>query len=124
MAAIPEARGHLAQQRAVAALLCFLQIRHSPLQKRPEIAAAERLQQRTAIALSRLCSDATVAKQVVELQGINRLVRLCKEGRERNHSDGVLVACLVSFGFKFFGIKNDFCCRLRFVRLKPIAGLT
>jgi hypothetical protein len=36
-----------------------------------------------------------VATQVVELQGVNRLVRLCKEERERNHSDGVLVACLV-----------------------------
>jgi hypothetical protein len=36
-----------------------------------------------------------VAAQVVELQGVNRLVRLCKEERERNHSDGVLVACLV-----------------------------
>ena len=38
-----------------------------------------------------------VAAQVVELQGVNRLVRLCKEERERNHSDGVLVACLVSY---------------------------
>jgi len=53
MAAIPEARGHLAQHRAVVALLCFLQIRHSPLQRAPEIAAAERVQQKTAIALSR-----------------------------------------------------------------------
>jgi hypothetical protein len=43
----------------------------------------------------RLCSDPTVATQVVELQGVNRLVRLFKEERERNHSDGVLVACLV-----------------------------
>lgn len=43
----------------------------------------------------RLCSDPSVAAQVVDLQGINRLVRLCKEERERNHSDGVLVACLV-----------------------------
>lgn len=46
---------------------------------------------------SRLCSDVAVADQVVELQGVCRLVRLCKEERERNHSDGVLVACLVCF---------------------------
>lgn len=44
----------------------------------------------------RLCSDVEVSKQVVELEGVNCLVRLCKEERERNHSDGVLVACLVS----------------------------
>lgn len=44
----------------------------------------------------RLCSDVEVSKQVVELEGVNRLIKLCKEERERNHSDGVLVACLVS----------------------------
>ncbi|PSN45369.1 hypothetical protein C0J52_07538 [Blattella germanica] len=64
MAAVPESRPHLADQRAVVALL--------------------------------LCSDPVVAAQVVELQGVNRLVRLCKEERERNHSDGVLVACLAA----------------------------
>lgn len=53
MAAVPEARPHLAEHRAVVALLCFLQVRHSPLQRAPEIAAAERLQHKSAIALSR-----------------------------------------------------------------------
>jgi len=53
MAAVPESRPHLAEQRAVVALLCFLQVRHSPLQRAPEIAAAERVQQKSAIALSR-----------------------------------------------------------------------
>ncbi|XP_054262354.1 protein inscuteable homolog [Macrosteles quadrilineatus] len=96
MAAVPEVRPHLAEHRAVVALLCFLQVRHCPLQRAPEIAAAERLQHKSAIALSRLCSDPSVAAQVVDLQGINRLVRLCKEERERNHSDGVLVACLAA----------------------------
>ncbi|KAL0272723.1 UNVERIFIED_CONTAM: hypothetical protein PYX00_005585 [Menopon gallinae] len=96
MASVPECRKHLAENRAVVALLCFLQIRHSPFQRVPEIAAAERVQQKSAIALSRLCSDSIVAKQVVELQGVVRLVRLCKEERERNHSDGVLVACLAA----------------------------
>ncbi|KAF4520776.1 hypothetical protein B566_EDAN011428 [Ephemera danica] len=95
MAAIPEARNHLAEGgRAVVALLCFLQVRSSPLQRAAEISAAERVQQKSAIALSRLCSTATVAQQVVDLQGAERIVRLCKDERERNHSDGVLVACL------------------------------
>ncbi|XP_067000307.2 protein inscuteable homolog [Anabrus simplex] len=96
MSAVPESRRPLADQRAVVALLCFLQIRHSPLQRAPEIAAAERLQHKSAIALSRLCSDTEVARQVVDLQGVTRLVRLCKDERERNHSDGVLVACLAA----------------------------
>uniref|UniRef100_A0A8D9AB09 Protein inscuteable homolog n=1 Tax=Cacopsylla melanoneura TaxID=428564 RepID=A0A8D9AB09_9HEMI len=96
MAAVPEVRPSLAQARAVVALLCFLQTRASPLQRAPEILAAERLQHKSAIALSRLCSDVEIAQQVVELQGVTRLVKLCKEERERNHSDGVLVACLVS----------------------------
>ncbi|KAI5732661.1 hypothetical protein M8J76_002893 [Diaphorina citri] len=96
MAAVPEARPSLAQARAVVALLCFLQTRASPLQRAPEIMAAERLQHKSAIALSRLCSDVEIAQQVVELQGVNRLVKLCKEERERNHSDGVLVACLAA----------------------------
>lgn len=53
MAAEPEARAHLAQHRAVGALLCFLQVNHSPIQTAAEIAAAERLQHKSAIALSR-----------------------------------------------------------------------
>nr|XP_018900501.1 PREDICTED: uncharacterized protein LOC109032696 [Bemisia tabaci] len=96
MAAVAETREHLAKHRAVVALLCFLQVRHSPLQRSSEIAAAERLQHKSAIALSRLCSDPEVSQQVVELHGVGRLVRLCKEKRERNHSDAVLVACLAA----------------------------
>jgi len=46
--------------------------------------------------LFRLCSDVEISKQVVELEGVHCLIRLCKDERERNHSDGVLVACLVS----------------------------
>lgn len=53
MAAVPEVRPHLAQHRAVIALVCFLQVRHSPVQSSAQIAAAERLQHKSAIALSR-----------------------------------------------------------------------
>ncbi|VVC30242.1 Hypothetical protein CINCED_3A021057 [Cinara cedri] len=96
MAVVPETRPYMAANHAVVALLCFLQVRRSPLQRVPEMLAAERLQHKTAIALSRLCSDVQVSKQVVELEGVNRMIRLCKDERERNHSDGVLVACLAS----------------------------
>lgn len=53
MAVVPETRPHMAANHAVVALLCFLQVRHSPLQRVPEMLAAERLQHKTAIALSR-----------------------------------------------------------------------
>lgn len=53
MSSVPECRKHLAEQRAVVALLCFLEIHHSPLQSAPEVAAAERVLQKSAIALSR-----------------------------------------------------------------------
>lgn len=56
MAAMPESRSHLAQHRAVGALLCFLQVQHSPLLTAAEIGAAQRLQHKSAIALSRLGS--------------------------------------------------------------------
>lgn len=59
MAAVPETRPHLAQHRAVGALLCFLQVKHSPIQTAAEIAAAERLQHKSAIALSRLENKST-----------------------------------------------------------------
>ncbi|KAE8752646.1 hypothetical protein FOCC_FOCC000768 [Frankliniella occidentalis] len=96
MSAVPEARAELAAERAVVALLCFLQLRPSPLQRAADIAAAERVQHKAAIALSRMASDPEVARQVVSLEGVPRLVRLCRDEKERNHSDGVLVACLAA----------------------------
>lgn len=48
----------------------------------------------------RLCTNTEISKQIVELQGVNQLVRLCKEERERNFNDDVLVACLVSISEK------------------------
>lgn len=53
MSAVPEARAELAEDRAVVALVCFLQLRPSPLQRSADIAAAERVQHKAAIALSR-----------------------------------------------------------------------
>ncbi|XP_069164849.1 protein inscuteable homolog isoform X2 [Procambarus clarkii] len=80
----------------VALLLALLHTRPAPTHRLPEVATAERIQQKSAIALSRLCREASVAQQVVELGGAARLVRLCKDEEERNHSDAVLVACLAA----------------------------
>ena len=44
----------------------------------------------------RLCNDPQLAKEVVRLNGLGRLVELCKHERARVSSDGVLVACLAA----------------------------
>ncbi|XP_042873245.1 protein inscuteable homolog [Penaeus japonicus] len=80
----------------VSVLLSLLNTRPAPSHRLPEVATAERVQQKSAIALSRLCVRAEVAREVVERGGAKRLVRLCKDEDERNHSDAVLVACLAA----------------------------
>lgn len=42
-----------------------------------------------------MCGEENAARQIVELEGIERLSQLVRDPRERNYSDGVLVACLV-----------------------------
>ncbi|ELT97127.1 hypothetical protein CAPTEDRAFT_182206 [Capitella teleta] len=61
-----------------------------------EAQACERVQQKAAIALTRLCKDPEVAQTMLDLQGMSRLVQLCRDPVERNHSDSVLVACLAA----------------------------
>ena len=61
-----------------------------------ELTACEHVQQKAAIALSRLCRDVSSAALVVSVGGVPRLVQLCRVASERNNSDAVLVSCLVS----------------------------
>lgn len=77
-------------------LLSLLQLRPNMLQKQVEVDICERIQQKSAIALARLCTSAMVAERVIQMQGVHRLVALCKEPKERNNADSVLVACLAA----------------------------
>ena len=43
-----------------------------------------------------MCNDPHLAEEVVRLQGLKRLVELCKCESARVASDGVLVACLAA----------------------------
>jgi len=45
--------------------------------------------------ICRLCSEEGVAKFILERGGIHRLVSLSRNEKERNYSDGVLIAALV-----------------------------
>lgn len=96
LVALSECRTSVLEAGGLVLLLCFLQVRPSLVMRDAEVAACERVQQKSAIALSRLCSDPAVAKQVMSLEGVQRLVRLCKDEKERNQSDAVLVACLAA----------------------------
>ncbi|XP_071526047.1 protein inscuteable homolog isoform X2 [Panulirus ornatus] len=96
LAGSKEAAEEVVAGGGVAILLALLNTRPAPSHRLPEVATAERVQQKSAIALSRLCREQSVARRVAELGGAERLVRLCKDEQERNQSDAVLVACLAA----------------------------
>lgn len=78
--------------------ICLELLNESPLDyKTPsEIAACERVQQKAAIALTRMCRDESNAATIVKSEGVPRLIQLCRDKRERSNSDAVLVACLAA----------------------------
>lgn len=90
VSSVEYARKQLTEDEAPKALLCFLQANYM------EEDVMKRLQQKAIIALSRLCSDTGAAQQVVDMDGVDKLVKLCRERSERYDSDAVLVATLVS----------------------------
>lgn len=96
MSSLPEGRQDVIDSGGLVVLLSFLKVTPSTAGSKAELAACERVQQKSSIALSRLCSDAAVSEQVIALQGVQRLVQLCKDEKERNQSDAVLVACLAA----------------------------
>lgn len=58
--------------------------------------AKSRIQQKVAVALARLGSHRSTAKIIVRLKGVARLVQLCKEPRERNYNNTVLLAAIAA----------------------------
>ncbi|XP_052810530.1 protein inscuteable homolog [Mya arenaria] len=96
MATTELSRRDIVAYNGIPLLINFLQQRPAGCKQDAEIAACERLQQKAAIALTRLCRDEMTAQIIVELQGIPRLVQLCRSIEERNNSEAVLVASLAS----------------------------
>ncbi|CAG0924116.1 unnamed protein product [Notodromas monacha] len=96
MAASPICRTTVASDDGLRVLHDFLLSSPRPDQRPAEISACERVQQKSAIALSRLCSETDVAKKVVHMGVVARLVQLCRDERERNQSDAVLIGCLAA----------------------------
>ena len=82
LARIPEARTHLAKARASVALVCFLRMRPPGMEdayRRLEITAAE--------ALTRLCVDSEIARQVVAVGGADCLPSYSNENPEQSEED-------------------------------------
>lgn len=67
-----------------------------PMCYEPELLACERVQQKSAIAISRFCKEKQYTMGLIDLGVVARLVTICRNSHERNNSDSVLVACLVS----------------------------
>ncbi|KAM3919631.1 protein inscuteable homolog [Leptodactylus fuscus] len=61
-----------------------------------EVSACERVLQKSAVTLARLCRDPDIAQSAIKHDCIPRLIALCRHPEERFSSDAVLVACLAA----------------------------
>ncbi|CAL4118804.1 unnamed protein product [Meganyctiphanes norvegica] len=96
LAGFREAAQEVVDAGGIACLLALLQTKSTSNKRLRDDTTSERVQQKSAIALSRLCGEESAARKLVELGGADRLVQLCKDDVERNHSDAVLVACIAA----------------------------
>jgi len=94
MAANANCRHSIEAINGVGFLLSMLETKVKSLKTQAELSAAERVQKKSAIALSRLCNSTKVCRDLIRLNAIDRLVELCQNPSERNYSDAVLVSCL------------------------------
>lgn len=69
MAENNENKADLLQNGGIVLLLCYLQERPTVVYRKAELAACERVQQKSAIALARLCSEQDAASNISKLQG-------------------------------------------------------
>ncbi|XP_027198684.2 protein inscuteable homolog [Dermatophagoides pteronyssinus] len=64
--------------------------------ERSKILSIERIQQKIAVALARLGNHKSTAKIIYKLNGVSKLIQLCKEPKQRNYSDTVLLASIAA----------------------------
>lgn len=65
-------------------------------QDQNQILAIGRIQQKIAVALARLGTHKSTAKIIYKLNGVAKLVQLCKKPKERHYSDTVLLASIAA----------------------------
>ncbi|XP_071940949.1 protein inscuteable homolog [Antedon mediterranea] len=76
------------------AVVTLKYINQENLQKTHEL--CENVQQKAAIVLGRLVQNKSSATLITNMNGVNQLADLCYNSLERNNSDSVLLACLVT----------------------------
>ncbi|KAB7503669.1 Protein inscuteable-like protein, partial [Armadillidium nasatum] len=96
MSSSSEATKEIVESGGIDVLLSLLMTGPSASVRIAEVSATERIQQKSAIALSRICNDPEAANRVLAFGGASRLVELCRNEKERSESDAVLVACLAA----------------------------
>ncbi|KAK3097404.1 hypothetical protein FSP39_009333 [Pinctada imbricata] len=96
MVAVDVCRHDILGHGGISLALQLLNERPCDYKSPAEISACERVQQKAAIALTRMCREEEVAEKIVDSQGIPRLIQLCRLKKERSNSDAVLVACLAA----------------------------
>lgn len=76
------------------------------LRDEAELEIIERIQKKVATALTRLARNVNIAMEINRLKICYRLVQICKDSKERNSSDTVLVACLIALRRICEALKN------------------
>ncbi|XP_074594390.1 protein inscuteable homolog [Brevipalpus obovatus] len=62
-----------------------------------ELEIIQRMQKKVSTALTRLAVNQRIASLIYRHRGCHRLVQICKDPKERNYSEAVLVAALIAF---------------------------
>lgn len=96
MAAQSTCQVDICHHGGVELLVRYLHERPLSLAGKAEVAACERVQQKAAITLSRLCRYGNSTDSIISTRVVPRLVELCRHSEARNNSDAVLVACLAA----------------------------
>ncbi|XP_071136156.1 protein inscuteable homolog isoform X1 [Mytilus edulis] len=96
MVAVDVCRPCIINNNGISLCLELLSICPADYKSASEISACERVQQKAAIALTRMCREEEIGKIICTSEGIPRLVQLCRYAKERNNSEAVLVACLAA----------------------------
>ena len=105
---------------AVPALVRYLHVTPGQRWADGARAACRRLQQKTAVALTRLCADRRTACHLVTSGGTARLELLCRQPELRGRDDGVLVACLVCEGARYRVLASPERLKLAVLRTQSI----
>ena len=77
-------------------ILSSIHLKPEELRESEEMSALERIQQKAVVAIARLTFNSSVTQVLFRLNVIQRLIQLCKEPKQRNFSEGVLMASIAA----------------------------